>query len=57
MTTSNPEEYYKKNKTIEKLLKTLKSDDLINFVFKNVKYNEATKSVSIVFNEKLCELN
>jgi hypothetical protein len=35
MTTSNPEAYYKKNKTIEKLLTTLKSDDLINFVLKD----------------------
>ena len=57
MTTSNSEAYYEKNKTIEKLLTTLKTDYLINYVFKDWEYNEATKKTSLVFNEKLCELN
>jgi len=35
MTTSNSEAYYEKNKTIEKLLTTLKTDYLINYVFKD----------------------
>ena len=56
MTTSNPEAYYENNKTIEKLLKTLKSDDLINFVFKDGEYDEVTKKTSLLFNEKLCTL-
>jgi len=56
MTTSNPEAYYKKHKTIEKLLEILKSDDLINFVFKDGEYDEVTKKTSLLFNEKLCTL-
>jgi len=35
MSTSNPEAYYENNKTIEKLLTSLKSDYLINYVFKD----------------------
>ncbi|MDQ7023376.1 MAG: hypothetical protein Q9M97_07785 [Candidatus Gracilibacteria bacterium] len=56
MTTSNPEAYYTDNKTMEKSSETLKTDYLINFVFKDGEYNETTKKTSLVFNEKLCTL-
>jgi len=54
--TSNPQTFFEQNNIDEKLIKYLKSDELINFVFKDWDYDETTKKTSLVFNEKLCEL-
>jgi len=54
--TSNPDAYYKNNKTLEKLSKELKTDKIINFIFKEWTYDKATKKTNLLLNEKICSL-